>query len=293
MRYTIYILLIVSLSFCQTKQIENPNVILGKGKVYYASDYMKYNDGKLDVEFTLSREGVLISKIDYDTGSKRKPSESRYKFSALNIIERIDQYGDDIHYSSEYFDKIGNLTKYIPSNIRDYRDEEYTDYLYDQNNYQIKEVIKTLKFYKDKIIKSDSVNYSYSYNNDYTIRNCTKSNDSSVYIKEYTFDKHKNILKECGYKKGSKSKYVLKYLYDDKDRMIMKGQGDFQNCIDDELTSFTNHWEYKYNDQNLLTVLKLYLYGKLQYTIEYTYDNLDLLKIKSIPKEMIKFMIKN
>ena len=292
MRYTFYILLIVSLSYCQTKQTDNTNEILGKGKVYYASDYMKNKDGRLDVEFTLSPQGILLSKIDYDTGSERKPSESRYKFSELNIIERIDQYGDDIHYSSEYFDEIGNLVKYIPANLRDTREELHIDYDYDTNKYPLVESRSKLFFYRDSLRRSETTKYLFNYNDNYTLRTCEVSNDTSLYHKEYTFDIHKNILKECAYEKYSNSTNIFKYQYDNKNRMILKAKGNFKNC-DDKLMSATNSWEYKYNDKNLVTELKLYTSGELQYTIVYDYSNLEKLKVNCIPKEMIKFMLKN
>lgn len=81
-----------------------------------------------------------------------------YKFSELNIIERIDQYGNDIHYSSEYFDEIGNLIKYIPVNLRDTREELHIDYDYDTNKYPLVESRSKLFFYRDSLLEVKQLN---------------------------------------------------------------------------------------------------------------------------------------
>jgi hypothetical protein len=288
--FTLFHLILLFLLSCNHQDTNTNNGVHCVGKLYYSSEELKKNDGRIDVEFNLSSNGVLMDKTDYDTGSKRNPAPYKFYFRENNTLAKIEWYSGQklIHY--EEYDNHSNIVKSIHlMEARGYSGDEFYTYGYDDSGYMISYLSVSNTSFNGKIIRSDSVQIHFTYNTAHTKKIQHDLKDNSERITTYLKDSSGNIIEEFT-KKGSQLIRCDIYRYDHKNRMIFHG---ITHTLNDQYSTFTNHWEYEYGERNLLTKLKLYTNNILQYTLIYEYTGLEKLQVRDIPDNMFEYIRKN
>jgi hypothetical protein len=291
-KHVIYSIILCTICLCYCQEMGSQECIHCTGKLYYNSNEMKMNDGRIDVEYNITPDGLLYDKTDYDTGSKRNPSLCKYSFHRNNAVAKKEWCSGSIVVYYEDYDEYGNIIKSIQTKeVRGFRKEESYEYRYDNKGYMTYSLKISNTFLKDKIIRTDSEQMTFTYNSDHTTRKTHFNNINSEQIIKYVYDSFGNILESTLLENDSSSRCDV-YTYDVQNRITFHG---VKNRINknNKLSTYVNHWVYEYNEKNLPAKLMLYTNNVLQYTLVYTYSGIEKLKPLRISTKMITHILKN